>query len=64
VLQVNDPAKRVELYRKIQRQVQGDLPLLPLAEIKPWTVYSHKIQGLVTTPNVWVDSIKSAWISP
>ncbi|KAF1021720.1 MAG: Periplasmic dipeptide transport protein [Paracidovorax wautersii] len=59
-----DPAKRVELYRKLQRQVQGDLPLLPLAETKPWTVYNRKVQGLETTPNAWVESLKGAWISP
>ncbi|XAH22301.1 ABC transporter substrate-binding protein [Xylophilus sp. GW821-FHT01B05] len=59
-----DPAKRVELYRKLQRQVQGDLPLLPLAETRPWTASNRKLQGLETTPNAWVDSLKGAWLAP
>lgn len=58
-----DESKRAELYRKLQRQVQADLPLLPLLVLHNYTLSNTRVRGLQTTPNAWVDSLKTVWLS-
>ncbi|KAF1067384.1 ABC transporter substrate-binding protein [Variovorax sp.] len=56
--------RRIELYRKIQRQAQTDLPNFTLLENRMYTIASARLHGLGTGVDAAYDSLKNAWLAP
>lgn len=52
--------KRVAYFHDLQRIAQQDLPILSLFEIQHFTVHSRKLQGLSTSPDGALSSLKDA----
>jgi peptide/nickel transport system substrate-binding protein len=57
-------AKRVAYFHDLQRIVQRDLPVVALFEIRHFTVYSRRLQGLSTGPDGALSSLKDARFAP
>lgn len=57
-------AQRVDIYKKVQRLAQIDLPSFTLMENRPWTVSSRKLHGLKVGSDACYDSLSSAWLEP
>jgi peptide/nickel transport system substrate-binding protein len=57
------PARRTALFHDLQRQVAADLPILPLFEMRHFTVYNRKLQGLSSDPDAALSSLKDVWLA-
>lgn len=56
--------RRVELYKKVQRQAQADLPSFTLLENRMYTIASQRLKGLAIGSDSAYDSLKNAWLAP
>lgn len=56
--------RRIELYKKVQRQAQTDIPNFTLLENRMYTVSSKRLRGLGTGSDASYDSLKNAWLEP
>jgi peptide/nickel transport system substrate-binding protein len=57
------PARRIALFRQLQRLVVADLPVLPLFEMRHFTVYNRKLHGIGTDPDAGLSSLKNVWLA-
>lgn len=62
--QAPDDQKRVELYKKLQRLAQQDLPNLTLMEAELFTLASRRLHGLDEGSTGVYESLKNAWLEP
>ncbi|MDQ0506844.1 ABC transporter substrate-binding protein [Xanthobacter agilis] len=58
-----DPEQRVALFHELQRRVQRDLPVLPLLELKQFTVYNTNVRGVSVRPDGAMSSLKDIWLA-
>lgn len=58
-----DPEQRVALFHELQRRVQRDLPVLPLLELKQFTVYNTRVRGVSVRPDGAMSSLKDIWLA-
>lgn len=58
----SDPAKRAEIYRKIQKQLVTDSPVVWLTEVQYVTVFNRKLHDAVTGPLGNYEAFERAWI--
>lgn len=56
-----DPAKRKEMWRNIQKLLLTDLPALPLFELPPVHAVSAKFKGVVTGPQGYIEGRENAY---
>ncbi|GGD89212.1 ABC transporter substrate-binding protein [Caballeronia grimmiae] len=56
-----DQAERVKLFKQFQRQVQTDLPSLPLLELHFFTVHSADLNDTVSGVDQVYGSFKNVW---
>lgn len=54
-----DSKKRVELFHRLQRLAQTDLPILTLFEVNNFTIYSSKLTGISNAPDGALSSLKN-----
>ncbi|THT98098.1 ABC transporter substrate-binding protein [Lampropedia puyangensis] len=58
-----DPAKRVEQFHALQRQILTDLPAIPLVDAPFFTIYNKKLHGLDERPDASRSSYADAWLA-
>ena len=56
--------RRIELYKKVQRQAQTDIPIFTLLENRMYTIASSRVQGLGTGSDSSYESLKNVWLKP
>ncbi|MGQ4274656.1 ABC transporter substrate-binding protein [Terrihabitans sp. B22-R8] len=59
-----DAAKRKALFDRLQTIAMTDLPLLPLSEMRHFTVYNKRLHGLSTAPDAALAALSGAWLAP
>jgi ABC-type transport system substrate-binding protein len=56
--------RRIELYKKVQRQAQTDIPNFTLLENRMYTIASARVRGLGTGSDGAYESLKNVWLAP
>lgn len=56
-----DQNKRVEIFKRFQETVVGDLPTLPLLELRFFTIHAANLKGIVIQGDQTYGSVKNAW---
>ncbi|MDM0057668.1 ABC transporter substrate-binding protein [Variovorax fucosicus] len=56
--------RRIELYKKVQRQAQTDIPNFTLLENRMYTIASARVRGLSTGSDGSYESLKNVWLAP
>lgn len=59
-----DGPQRIALFHDFQRLAQTDLPVLPLFEMRNFSVYSARLGGVSTAPDAALASLKNLWLRP
>ena len=60
----NDPKKRFELYVEMQRLAMTELPVVPLMEMKFFTIASKRLMNhTVTADGIIGGNFASAWLA-
>lgn len=60
----SDPAKRTALFHDWQRLAMADLPVIPLVELRHFTLYSGKLRGVSRGPDGAMAALKDVWFAP
>lgn len=59
-----DPEKRVQLYRRVEKQLHQDCPLLPLFHPRGYTVVGPRVQGLRLQNALPEIHFEELWLDP
>jgi peptide/nickel transport system substrate-binding protein len=58
-----DPARRVAGYKRLQQIVQADLPVLPLLEVRWFSVYARRLHNVDEFPAQTRNNFANVWLS-
>jgi len=56
--------RRIEYYKKVQRQALTDIPNFTLMENRMYTIATARLRGLSTGSDGVYESLKNAWLAP
>ncbi|MFG1280013.1 ABC transporter substrate-binding protein [Xanthobacter autotrophicus] len=58
-----DPEQRIALFHDLQRRIQSDLPVLPLLELRQFTVFNRNVRGVALGPDGAMSALKDVWLA-
>ncbi|MFF7710879.1 ABC transporter substrate-binding protein [Pseudomonas sp. NPDC007930] len=64
IQQQGEGPQRVASFQRFQRIAQTDLPVLPLFEMRNFSVYSKRLGGVSQAPDGALSSLKNVWLKP
>lgn len=59
----SDPVQRVKLFHTFQQTAQRDLPLIPLIELRFFSIHSSNLRDLTVYGDQVYASLKNAWFA-